>query len=128
MIATVVRDLAVCSLSIAAVRGGFLALRPDAQEGLAWRTVVPWACGAVGALVVADAQEGPWIGLALLIAVIALVRTMVAMPRLAGVLVLRARRVTVRRQAMPAAWATSVAWAIFAAAAFTAAVIAAVGR
>lgn len=128
MIATVVRDLAVCSLSIGAVRGGFLAVRPQAQSGLAPRTVVPWAFGAVGALAVADAQEGPWIGLSLVVAALALLRTMVEMPRLAGVLVLRARRVVVRRQPYGAASTASVAWAVFAVGALAAAVIAAVGR
>ena len=128
MIATVVRDLAVCSLSIGAVRGGFLAVRPAAQAGLASRTLVPWACGAVGALAVSDAHEGPWIGLAVLVAALAAVRAVIVLPRLAGVLVLRSRRVVVRRQPLTTAWTTSLAWAVFAAAALGAAVIAAVGR
>lgn len=128
VIPTVVRDLAVCSLSIAAVRGGFLAVRPDAQPGLAARTVGPWVGGAVGALVVADASEGPWIALALLVAAVALLRAVVVLPRLAGVLVLRSRRVDVRRQQVGPAWTTSAAWVVFAVAALSAAVIAAIGR
>ena len=76
----------------------------------------------------ADAQEGPWIGLSLVVAALALLRTMVEMPRLAGVLVLRARRVVVRRQPYGAASTASVAWAVFAVGALAAAVIAAVGR
>ncbi len=128
MIPTVVRDLAVCSLSIAAVRGGFLAVRPDAQPGLASRTVGPWVCGAAGALVVSNSHEGPWIALALLVAAVALLRAVVVLPRLAGVLVLRSRRVVVRRQVVGPPWTTSAAWVVFAIGALSAAVIAAAGR
>lgn len=128
VIATVVRDLAVCSLSISAVRGGFLAARPQAPSALTPRTVVPWAFGAVGALAVSDVHEGPWIGLAVLVAGLALVRATIVLPRLAGVLVLRSRRVVVRRHALGPPWAASAAWGVFAVGALAAAVIAALGR